>query len=89
MDNSQHLKPQRRTNMKKLIAILTVALAIPTMSFAEEQYPKEICKTMYDTIGVFLAIADKAWKSQDEEKALLYSTAAANYATVYELTCKR
>lgn len=75
--------------MRKLIAILTVALAIPTMSFAEEQYPKEICKTMYDTIGVFLAIADKAWKSQDEEKALLYSTAAANYATVYELTCKR
>ncbi|MDC1255884.1 hypothetical protein N8128_06855 [Paracoccaceae bacterium] len=75
--------------MRKLLAILTVALAIPTMSFAEEQYPKEICKTMYDTIGVFLAIADKAWKSQDEEKALLYSTAAANYATVYELTCKR
>ena len=75
--------------MKKLLAILAVALAIPTMGFAEEQYPKEICKQMYDTIGVFLTIADKAWKSQDEEKALLYSTAAANYATVYETTCKR
>ena len=65
--------------MKKLVAILAVALAIPTMGFAEEQYPKEICKQMYDTVGVFLQIADKAWKSQDEEKALLYSTAAANY----------
>ena len=74
--------------MRKLLAILAVALAIPAISFAEEQYPKEICKPMYDTIGVFLAIADKAWKSQDEEKALLYSTAAANYATIYELTCK-
>ena len=74
--------------MKKLIAILAVAIAIPTMGFAEEQYSKEICKPMYDAIGVFLAIADKAWKSQDEEKALLYSTAAANYATIYELTCK-
>ena len=46
--------------MKKLIAILAVAFAIPTMGFAEEQYPKEICKQMYDTIGVFLQIADKA-----------------------------
>jgi hypothetical protein len=44
---------------------------------------------MYNSIGVFLEIADKAWKSQDEEKALFYSTAAANYATVYEITCKR
>lgn len=75
--------------MKKLVAILAVVLAIPTMGFAEEQYPKEICKQMYDTVGVFLQIADKAWKSQDEEKALLYSTAAANYAIVYETTCKR
>jgi hypothetical protein len=40
------------------------------------------------SISLFLSIADKAWKSQDEEKALFYSTAAANYATVYETTCK-
>ena len=75
--------------MRKLIAILAVAIAVPTMSFSEEQYPKEICKSMYDAIGLFLSIADKAWKSKDEEKALFYSTAAANYATVYEVTCKR
>ena len=79
--------------MKKLLSritiVIAVAIALPTMSFAQEQYPKEICKKMYDTVGVFLTIADKAWKSQDEEKALFYSTAAANYATVYEVTCKR
>ena len=75
--------------MRKIIAILAVVMAVPTMGFAEEQYPKEICKQMYDTIGVLLTVADKAWKSQDEEKALFYSTAAANYATVYEVTCKR
>ena len=75
--------------MKKLLAVLAVAIAIPTMGFAQEQYPKEICKQMYDAIGLFLTIADKDWKSQDEEKALFYSTAAANYATVYEVTCKR
>jgi len=77
--------------MRKLLAItlLAITLVVPTMGIAEGQYPKEICKQMYDSIGVFLAIADTAWKSQDEEKALFYSTAAANYATVYEITCKR
>ena len=52
-------------------------------------YPWWTCKEMYESIGVLLDVADKAWKSQDEEKALFYSTAAANYATVYEVTCKR
>ena len=75
--------------MKKLITILAISIAIPTTSFAEGQYPKEFCKPMYDAIGLFLDLADKAWKSKDEEKALFYSTAAANYATVYEITCKR
>ena len=75
--------------MRKLIAILAIAVTVPNMGFTGGQYPKEICNQMYNSIGVFLEIADKAWKSQDEEKALLYSTAAANYATVYELTCKR
>ena len=74
--------------MKTALAILTLVLSAPTMSLAEEQYPEKICSKIYDSISLFLSIADKAWKSQDEEKALFYSTAAANYATVYETTCK-
>ena len=82
--------------MKKLLSRITIAVAIalPTTSFAEvygfpDRYPRWACKEMYESIGVLLDVADKAWKSQDEEKALFYSTAAANYATVYEVTCKR
>ena len=74
--------------MKKALAILTFVLGAPKMSLSEEQYPENICCKIYDSISLFLSIADKAWKSQDEEKALFYSTAAANYATVYETTCK-
>jgi len=74
--------------MKKALAILTLVLVAPTMSLAEEQYPEKICSKIYGSISLFLSIADKAWKSQDEEKALFYSTAAANYATIYETTCK-
>ena len=75
--------------MKKALAILTLALGAPTMSLAEEQYPEKICSKIYGSISLFLLIAaDKAWKLQDEENALFYSTSAANYATVYETTCK-
>ena len=74
--------------MKKALAILTLVLSAPTMSLAEEQCPEKICSKIYGSTSLFLSIADKAWKLQDEEKALFYSTAAANYATVYETTCK-
>ena len=76
------------------LTFIAVAIALPTTSFAEvygfpDRYPRWACKEMYESIGVLLDVADKAWKSQDEEKALLYSTAAANYSTVYEVFCKR
>ncbi len=74
--------------MRKQIVMVVTALMVPNMSFAEDLYPKEVCKQIYESIGVFLAVADKAWKSQDEEKAIIYSKVAANYATVYGVTCK-
>ena len=74
--------------MRKLIAMTVTALMLPNMSFAEDFYPNEVCKQICDSSGVFLAVADKAWKSQDEEKAIIYSKVAANYATVYGVTCK-
>ncbi len=74
--------------MRKPILMLVMALMLPNMGFANDPYPKEVCKQIYDSIGMFLAIADKAWKSEDEEKAIIYSKVAANYATVYGVTCK-
>ncbi len=75
--------------MKKIMAVLFVVLIVPNISIAEDAYPKEVCKQIYESIGVFLSVADAAWKTEDYEKALLYSSAAANYATIYDTTCKR
>ena len=46
--------------MRKQIVMVVTALMVPNMSFAEDLYPKEVCKQIYDSIGVFLAVADKA-----------------------------
>ena len=77
-----------RVKTRKLVAILIILLSIPSVSVAQDPYSREVCKQIYDAIGTFLAVADAGWKSQDEEKALKYSTAAANYATIYETFCK-
>ena len=40
-------------------------------------------------VGYFLKEADVHWKkTKNEEKALEYSQAAANYSTVYQTFCK-
>tara|TARA_B100000029_G_scaffold199359_1_gene197736 strand:+ start:1175 stop:1435 length:261 start_codon:yes stop_codon:yes gene_type:complete len=55
----------------------------------EKKYPKKICKDIYAAIGTFVTVADSIWKKKNnDEKAVLYSQAAANYATIYETVCR-
>ena len=63
-------------------------ISIKTVYAKEEKYPEHVCKEIYAAIGTFLALADKEWKQKNEEKALFYSQAAANYSTVYETVCR-
>ena len=47
------------------------------------------CSGIYVAVGYFLKEADVHWKkTKNEEKALEYSQAAANYSTVYQTFCK-
>jgi hypothetical protein len=52
-------------------------------------YPKESCQEIYETIGTFLVLADGEWKTENWEKAMFYSTASANYATIYLAVCEQ
>ena len=63
-------------------------ISINTVYAKEEKYPEHVCKEIYGAIGTFLGLADKEWKQNNEEKALFYSQAAANYSTVYETVCR-
>ena len=76
----------------KFITFLSICLFITsTTSLASkevETYPKETCQEIYKAIGTFLALADTEWKQGNSEKAILYSTASANYATIYETVCR-
>lgn len=54
-----------------------------------EPYSQESCQEIYGAIGTFLYLADIEWKQKNEEKAMFYSTASANYATIYETVCRK
>tara|TARA_B100001175_G_C19256126_1_gene517157 strand:+ start:462 stop:701 length:240 start_codon:yes stop_codon:yes gene_type:complete len=78
--------------MKKIIiSLFSILILITNTSFADKEiqpYSKETCQEIYNAIGAFLVIADINWKEKNEEKALFYSSASANYATIYETVCK-
>ena len=62
------------------------------------KYPKEVCSEIHGAIGLFLGIADQAWKQKGNfqkmnkkksgEQGTKWSEVAANYATIYQVVCK-
>ena len=78
--------------LKILMAFLIISLTISSnvVSAKEKKYPKKVCDGIYGSIGLFVKIADGIWKKkQNDKKAVLYSQAAANYATIYETVCRK
>tara|TARA_B100001121_G_scaffold160351_1_gene140033 strand:- start:185 stop:442 length:258 start_codon:yes stop_codon:yes gene_type:complete len=78
--------------LKILMAFLIISLTISinVVSAKEKKYPKKVCDGIYGSIGLFVKIADGIWKKKkNDKKAVLYSQAAANYATIYETVCRK
>ena len=76
---------------KKMICVLVFMffISIKPILSKERKYPENVCEEIFGAIGVFLTLADKEWKkTKNEEKALFYTQAAANYTTVYETFCR-
>jgi len=76
----------------KYITCLAIGLLMANTAYAStdiKTYPKETCQEIYKAIGTFLHLADGEWKKGNGEKAMFYSTASANYATIYQTVCKK
>ena len=79
--------------MKKIIYVfsflLIVEICFITVQAKETSlYPEDSCKEIFDAVGTFLYLADKAWKEKNTEDGVKYSEVAENYATVYDVFCK-
>ena len=77
--------------MKLLLTSLIVITSVVSHVFGEakhQQWSDKSCDDVYNAIAIFTSLAEKQWKI-DEEKAALYASAAAHYATIYQTVCKR
>ena len=77
--------------MKPLLALLILIMSVVSPVFGEAkhgQWSEKSCTDVYNAIAIFSSLAEKQWKI-DEEKAARYTSAAADYATIYQTVCKR
>tara|TARA_B100000029_G_scaffold392078_1_gene389057 strand:- start:224 stop:493 length:270 start_codon:yes stop_codon:yes gene_type:complete len=73
----------------KVSLIFILFASTNTVYAKENKYPRKVCEGIYGSIGLFVKIADSIWKKKNnDKKAVLYSQAAANYATIYETVCR-
>jgi hypothetical protein len=75
----------------KIITVLLIGLFATNLSFAQtktEPYSQEACQGIYGAIGTFLVLADEQWKQKNDKRAMMYLTASAHYATIYETVCE-
>tara|TARA_B100000767_G_C19515231_1_gene430108 strand:- start:210 stop:494 length:285 start_codon:yes stop_codon:yes gene_type:complete len=76
-------------NEKNITNCFVIILFCSNLIADEKKYDHMTCSQIYVAVGYFLKEADKHWKkTKNEEKALEYSQAAANYSTVYQTFCK-
>ncbi|MFP6776291.1 MAG: hypothetical protein VCA13_05970 [PS1 clade bacterium] len=75
--------------MKLKTLLLTLFLLVNNTYASQkfEPYSDKDCYEIHKAIGTFLFLADREWKSKNADKGLLYSTAAANYSTVFNTVC--
>ena len=76
----------------KFITSLAICLIITNTALANkeiEPYSQETCQKIYESIGTFVLLADKEWKKEKDIQAILFSTAASNYASIYETVCRK
>jgi len=78
--------------MKSFIILIFCLIFLNVNAFSETRiYEEKDCKEIFNAVNIFLYMADKNWKQQDQEgekKGLFYSEAASNYAQIYSVFCK-
>ena len=77
--------------MKKLILIALSLGLFSSIAYGQtknEPWEQEACKELYNSIGLFVGLADKEWKDENAKKASFFASIAADYSVIYQTVCK-
>ena len=51
-------------------------------------WEQEACTELYNSIGLFVGLADKEWKKENAERASFFASVAADYSIIYQTVCR-
>ena len=51
-------------------------------------FDQETCTELYNSIGLFVGLADKEWKKENAERASFFASVAADYSIIYQTVCR-
>ena len=77
--------------MKKLILIALSLGLFSSITYGQtknEPWEQEVCTELYNSIGLFVSLADKEWKAENAKKASFFASIAADYSVIYQTVCK-
>jgi len=77
--------------MKKLILIALSLGLFFSYAYGQtknEPWEQEACTELYNSITLFVSLADKEWKKENAERASFFASVAADYSVIYQTVCK-
>ena len=77
--------------MKKLILIALSLGLFSSITYGQtknEPWEQETCTELYDSITLFVSLADKEWKKENAERASFFASVAADYSVIFQTVCK-
>ena len=78
-------------SMKKLISIALSLGLFSSITYGQtknEPWEQETCTELYDSITLFVSLADKEWKKENAERASFFASVAADYSIIYQTVCR-
>jgi hypothetical protein len=77
--------------MKKLILIALSLGVFSSITYGQtknEPWEQEACTELYNSITLFVGLADKEWKKENAERASFFASVAADYSIIYQTVCR-
>ena len=77
--------------MKKLILIALSLGLFSSVAYGQtknEPWEQEACTELYNSITLFVSLADKEWKKENAERASFFASVAADYSIIYQTVCR-
>ena len=77
--------------MKKLILIALPLGLFFSYAYGQtknEPWEQEACTELYNSITLFVSLADKEWKKENAERASFFASVAADYSIIYQTVCR-